>query len=318
METLEHEGITYVKVSALAKKYKYTTDYIGQLCRAGKVECQLVGRAWFVREDSLVDHKSDRYKQINQTEPLSKIKVFSDDRDVEKTVVYPTLSKHAHKNFESRSGSLQSNSLHHQSNYVSPAYLSDDTSTHLSINVHSDAPAHDTYLSKSRLVDDKVERIKVTSAAKKPTRLTFSPLPEVTLRGSLSVKSLDTEEKYVPSEPVVHTDFPKEVEEERFMQSNQRVFVEPRPQRSSATQFSTPAVMRTSSTLVTTTSPADTSSLLSSLFLPMVIVGSAACVFCILSLSSIVVSDGLVLRQSWKFNVSQAITAVSFLFEKTP
>lgn len=34
----------------------YAADYIGQMCRLGKLECKMVGRAWFVAEDSLLRH----------------------------------------------------------------------------------------------------------------------------------------------------------------------------------------------------------------------------------------------------------------------
>src|SRR3989344_7780342 len=34
----------------------YATDYIGQLCRLGKLECSRIGRSWFVSEESLFEH----------------------------------------------------------------------------------------------------------------------------------------------------------------------------------------------------------------------------------------------------------------------
>jgi len=47
----------YIKASTIAKHLGYTSDYVGQLCRSGKVDAQLVGRSWFVAEDSLREHK---------------------------------------------------------------------------------------------------------------------------------------------------------------------------------------------------------------------------------------------------------------------
>lgn len=317
MDTLEHEGITYVKVATLAKKYKYTTDYIGQLCRAGKVDCQLVGRAWFVREESLVNHKSDRYKQTVAAEPLSKVKVFSDDETVEKTAVYPTLSKHAHRHFEDRFGSVMSlPRQHHQSTSpVSSTYFADDSSMHLSVNSNKNHHERENYVPVPTIVDEDVEYIKVRQSVIKPIKLTFSPLPEVTLRGSLSVKSLDTEEKYDPSEPVLHTDFRAEIDDEKSYLAPSFPARRPRTlAHVSPDSFVVQTPQRTSSLVVVP----DTSSLLSPIFLPLVIVGSAVCVVCLLSLSSLVESDGLVLKQSWRFNVAQAVTAISFLFENTP
>ena len=35
----------------------YAKDYIGQLCREGRVEARLVGRSWYVREAAIRDHR---------------------------------------------------------------------------------------------------------------------------------------------------------------------------------------------------------------------------------------------------------------------
>ena len=52
----------YSKASDIARELGYTADYVGQLCRAGKVDAQLVGRSWYVSEDSLRAHKKTRYR----------------------------------------------------------------------------------------------------------------------------------------------------------------------------------------------------------------------------------------------------------------
>lgn len=63
MEILTIDGKDYVKASKLAREFGYTSDYIGQLCRAEKVDAQLVGRSWYVHRDSLEDHKEGLYKK---------------------------------------------------------------------------------------------------------------------------------------------------------------------------------------------------------------------------------------------------------------
>ncbi len=40
-----------------AVKYGYTNDYLGQLCRAGKLDGRMFGNTWFITEASLVAHK---------------------------------------------------------------------------------------------------------------------------------------------------------------------------------------------------------------------------------------------------------------------
>ena len=53
------QGIKYISSKRGAEISGYTSDYIGQLCRAGKLTCQMVGRTWFVGEESLVSHKEN-------------------------------------------------------------------------------------------------------------------------------------------------------------------------------------------------------------------------------------------------------------------
>lgn len=62
MEEISVNGENYVKASVLAKNFGYTPDYIGQLCRSEQVKCTLVGRSWYVNEDSLRAHRKGRYR----------------------------------------------------------------------------------------------------------------------------------------------------------------------------------------------------------------------------------------------------------------
>lgn len=59
------DGIEYVKASVVAEDFKYTSDYIGQLCRNKKVDARLVGRTWFVNPLSITEHKRSKYGTIN-------------------------------------------------------------------------------------------------------------------------------------------------------------------------------------------------------------------------------------------------------------
>lgn len=60
---LNLEGKKYISASRVSKKSGYNSDYLGQLCRAGKLDCRLVSRTWFVEENSLINHlKSGRKK----------------------------------------------------------------------------------------------------------------------------------------------------------------------------------------------------------------------------------------------------------------
>jgi hypothetical protein len=62
MEVLNVGGKEYVKASVIARELGYTADYVGQLCRARKVNAKLVGRSWYVDRSSMDMHKTSRYR----------------------------------------------------------------------------------------------------------------------------------------------------------------------------------------------------------------------------------------------------------------
>lgn len=47
----------YVSTKKAAKLTGYAKDYVGQLSREGKVEARLVGRNWYVLEESILEHR---------------------------------------------------------------------------------------------------------------------------------------------------------------------------------------------------------------------------------------------------------------------
>ena len=50
------EGKELISASRAAKKVGYTSDYIGQLCRAKKIQGKLVGKTWYVDFQVLVGY----------------------------------------------------------------------------------------------------------------------------------------------------------------------------------------------------------------------------------------------------------------------
>lgn len=61
MQELVLDGATYVPLKAAAAQSGYEKNYLGQLCRAGKVDGRLVGRNWYINLDSLEEHTSREY-----------------------------------------------------------------------------------------------------------------------------------------------------------------------------------------------------------------------------------------------------------------
>lgn len=56
---LYFDGKKYISSSRAAKISGYVNDYIGQLCRDGKLDARMVGRSWYVGLESLIEHKNN-------------------------------------------------------------------------------------------------------------------------------------------------------------------------------------------------------------------------------------------------------------------
>src|SRR3989304_2389666 len=55
------EGKEYISASRAAEKIGYTSDYIGQLCRAKKIPAKLISRTWYVDFSLLLDYKNTQH-----------------------------------------------------------------------------------------------------------------------------------------------------------------------------------------------------------------------------------------------------------------
>lgn len=61
MRTRIFSGVEYMKATEIARMHHYAPDYIGQLCRTGKIEARLAGRTWYATEASFKAYQSGRY-----------------------------------------------------------------------------------------------------------------------------------------------------------------------------------------------------------------------------------------------------------------
>ena len=57
MDEITLDDKTYVSSKRAAQITGYAKDYVGQLCREGRVQARLVGRNWYVLESSIHDHR---------------------------------------------------------------------------------------------------------------------------------------------------------------------------------------------------------------------------------------------------------------------
>ncbi len=242
MEIIKENGIVYTKASVLAKKFRYTSDYIGQLCRQGKVDCHLVGRSWYVSESSLLGHKDARYKDTKSVRIDEKTILNKDDSN--KIQVKPRLSKltsrqtatlSAHKNFEQ---------------YLLPVsskYFSDETEL-LPQPLRRINPVVPT-LAKLPVLPSEAEDLKISETVGDSEKLEFTAVPEVYLQGNLTVQDVDFDSLDSDSTPVSLSDVAKNepiVPEVPTASALKATKVEPKPVRSREIRFSPQQVLATS------------------------------------------------------------------------
>lgn len=182
MEAVIFDGKEYTKASVVAKKFGYTADYLGQLCRGKKVDARMVGRSWYINVDSLDAHRDARYKtavkegsertislgQVDAKKPRSH---YLSRIDVE-----PILKKKTVSLYQQKNGTLSP---------VPVKYEADEYSLIPRVNREA--------VSKSIAIKPaEAEELKVTEVEKKPHTF-FKPedLPEVYLRGKISVEGLE-------------------------------------------------------------------------------------------------------------------------------
>jgi hypothetical protein len=93
MEVLILDGKSYVKASKAAKELGYATDYVGQLCRGGKVDAHLIGRTWYVNKEELSTHKVEK-KRISRVKAREYAKKSIEEHRVAHSVKTQNAYKH--------------------------------------------------------------------------------------------------------------------------------------------------------------------------------------------------------------------------------
>ncbi len=190
MQTVSVDGVTYTKASAVAKKFRYTQDYIGQLCRNEKADCQLVGRSWYVSEASLLKHKDARYKPARTDEKTFKTSVVE---PISAKVVMPRLTRKAAKHTKSYSVPV-----HTFPNQVAKYYadeaevlplLKTPIRPIIPIIPELSEPEEPT---ASETIMQKTKNIKVRVPEPSVIDLEFTPVPELALQGNIKVESYDS------------------------------------------------------------------------------------------------------------------------------
>lgn len=76
MDEILIEERRYISSKRAAKVTGYAKDYIGQLCREGRVPARLIGRNWYVLETAIHDHRFGQQDHapagsVEETEPVA-------------------------------------------------------------------------------------------------------------------------------------------------------------------------------------------------------------------------------------------------------
>src|SRR3989344_1594350 len=82
--SLLFDGKKFISSGEASKGANFAPDYIGQLCRGGKLVCRRVGKAWFVEEESLLS-----YKALDLNHAPSKAHRLNGNVRVEEVMVAP-------------------------------------------------------------------------------------------------------------------------------------------------------------------------------------------------------------------------------------
>lgn len=67
MDEITIDDKTYISSKRAAAITGYAKDYVGQLCREGRVEARLIGRSWYVLEDSIRKHRFDTEEEKTES-----------------------------------------------------------------------------------------------------------------------------------------------------------------------------------------------------------------------------------------------------------
>lgn len=188
------DGVEYVKASVAAKQFRYTSDYIGQLCRGKKIDARLVGRTWFVNLDSIKDHKRSRHKQKSAVEGSSIANVTGEKaiviRTSRKQEVMPRVKTVTLKQTRAQVGG-------HSERHLKVAYEPDDENLIPTIHKKQE-------MQPKTITIEHVDAKRLPIMAKKDeVNFHAGDLPEVSLSGTLEVTSytaIEDEEKDKPVE----------------------------------------------------------------------------------------------------------------------
>jgi hypothetical protein len=187
MKDITINGVLYLPATTLAKEFRYTTDYIGQLCRAKKVDAQLVGRSWYVNPLSLKSHKNNKTKKVIYSDITINKAV---DLEVSESYTSSAPTEIGIRKVEITNDRAVKSLPFVHNNFVKRL-------TWQPVKYQEDEDELIPKVEKQSLKSHKVDVDLADSAdiaiksSSKPTKLVAEELPEVSLKGELKVTNID-------------------------------------------------------------------------------------------------------------------------------
>jgi len=309
MDEVTIEGVKYERVSVLAKRFKYTTDYIGQLCRAKKVDAQLVGRSWYVNPLSLESHKKSRYVKSttsNQSEKTIKIKT---NKETSRISVQSVITKNAAKTPPKKIGNFAK-----RINWKPVKYEYDKAALLPAVG-----EVKETTVLNVDLADSTDISINNTTET---TKLIADELPTVALKGKLKVSSLeevfseDEEKKQVDFDEKIEKPEKKGVIEQKKYTEKKKTF---KDRLNLASKIQKKPSLTPKSVLGTQKNTPSKASMSSSkafyFFLMLVAIVLLICLIALLTISSEQTSDILFYESTWSFSFKDLLSLFSNFFQ---
>jgi len=178
MKGVTIEGVEYIAASALAKQFRYTSDYIGQLCRVKKVDAKLLGRTWYVNPISLTKHKTAKYKKVLPAEKTTEI---IKDITLSRIEIDPQIFVNKHR----KPAATQQPHFARRIDWKPLKYEADELALLPQMSRHKDVSQ------KIKLNLAEATSISVKNNTSKVTKLVPDELPTVSLKGKLRIESLN-------------------------------------------------------------------------------------------------------------------------------
>jgi len=179
VKKISFDSKDYVRAADIAEQFRYTQDYVGQLCRSGKVDARLVGRAWFVYPESVVEYRKTKHTPtISPDAPTKK---------AEKIAVNPVIRPKTARTVASSASIKAGSPKQSESSYDKDTAAAIPPLHDLQNNVPEKSPV------VSKPSPSKSVRIKVRSSTKKGTKYAASSEPEIVQPAKCTVKETVSE-----------------------------------------------------------------------------------------------------------------------------